>query len=228
MSNLQNIQNQIKEKLLSSLVEGVGRFPTPSTYPLSPEHALDNSHLSISNCTLCPLQEARKRVVVANSFDSKMFFILTDFPDKEDEASNEVYSVNSSLSSIVLNLLNKLEIQPSCHYSFAIKCLTEKGIPDITMETCVKQNLFSEISAVSPKVILCFGYRALHSLFSIDSSLKNHSFSENSECSALHIGNLEIRLFFLTSIRDLRDFPLWRKQVWNVLSPLTKEYSVLS
>jgi uracil-DNA glycosylase len=228
MGNLQNIQNQVKEKLFSSMVEGVARFPIPSTYPSAIEPSIDYSCSVISGCKSCSLQEARKQVVVANSFVSKMYFVLSDFPDKEDEASNEVYSVRSSLSSITINLLSKLEIQSSCHYSFAIKCLPERGLPENSLDICATQNLSVEILTVMPRVILCFGYRALQSLLTLDSSLRSHQFIENVESPAFRIKNLEIRLFFLSSIRDLRDFPHWRKQVWNILSPLTKEHSALS
>ncbi len=227
MSYLQNIQNQVKEKLLSSIVEGVGRFPTPSTYPLVIDSSINDSCSFISACRSCSLYEDRKRVVVANSFASKTYFVLSDFPEKEDELSSEVYSLCSPLSSIAINLLSKLEIQTFCHYSFALKCLPIKGLPESSLEICASQNLASELSTVKPTIILCFGYRALQSLLILDSSLKNHQFTENTECPSFRVGTLTIRLFFLSSIRDLRDFPQWRRQVWNVLFPLTKKHSVL-
>ncbi len=227
MSPLQNIQNQVKEKLFSSFVEGVSRFPIPCAYPLvvdSPSPSNNFSCSLISACKSCPLFEERKRVVVADSFVSKEYFVLSDFPDKEDEISGEVYSVCSPLSSIVINLLTKLEIQTFCHYSFALKCLPEKGLSETSLEICARENLDSEISTVMPTTILCFGYRALQSLMILDRSLMSHQFTENTECPSFRIGSLTIRLFFLSSIRDLRDFPHWRKQVWNILFPLAKKH----
>lgn len=228
MNNLQYIQNQIKQRLLSNIVEGIGRFPAPSMGFFFNDSKQDNTCTSISNCSSCSLFKARKRVVVAKSFEPKMYFVLSDFPDKEDEDSNEVYSIRSSLSTIAINLLSKLDIQTSCHYSFALKCLPERGLLHNSLEICSNQNLSIEISTVMPGIILCFGYRALQSLIALDSSLKNHQFMENTECPTFRIGNLTTRLFFLSSLRDLRDFPHWRKHVWNVLSPLTKELTLLS
>jgi uracil-DNA glycosylase len=229
LSHLQDIKNQVKAKLLTSIVEGGGRFPAPSTYPLSNESfSIDQPCSAISRCMYCPLHEERKRVVVAYTFSTKMYFVLSDFPDKEDEASSEVYSIHSPLSSIAINLLKKLEIQSFCHYSFALKCFPERGLLDTALEKCAKQNLLIEISTVMPKILLCFGYRALHSLISLDDSLKSHHFEENKEGPSFHIGKHTVRLFFLSSFKDLKDFPRWRKQVWNVLYPLTKKHSTLS
>lgn len=227
MGDLSSIQNQVKQKLLLDIVEGVGRFPIPSTSFVLAKPPFDPSCSNISNCKSCSLHELRERVVVAKSFEPKAYFILSDFPDKEDAASTEVFSPSSLLSNIAINLMSKLEIQASCHYSFALKCVPEKGLPSDPF-VCANQNLFAEILAVAPKVILCFGHRALQSLISLDCSFKNNpSLVENTECPSICLDTLRIRLFFLSSIRDLKNFPHWRKQVWNVLSPLAKEHSGL-
>ena len=228
MCDLQNIQNQITEKLLSSLVEGYERFPVPNPQlqPIFFSNS-ENPCSHIVNCRGCSLSESRKRVVVEKSFDTKHYFVLSDFPDSQDVSSDDVYSAKSPLSSIAINLLNKLELQSNCYYSFAIKCLPEKELPEASLKTCALQKLSSEILAVAPQVILCFGYRALQALMCLDTSLKNSHFIENSEISQICIENHKIRLFFLSSIRDLRDFPHWRKQVWKVLAPLAKRHLVL-
>lgn len=224
MSDLQKLQNQIKNKLLFSVIEGGQRFPVyhmsspENETPLTNE--LENLSLKIENCSLCPLSEKRKRVLIEKNIAPKSFFVLSDFPDASDESSQAVYSSQSPVSSIVLNLLNKLEIIDDCHFSFAIKCFPEKGLPENSLSTCAVQNLAKELLFVRPSVILCFGYRALRSLIQLDKNLNGIDFLENAEMGAFVIGNHSSRLFFLPSLRELRDFPHWRRDVWEVLKPL--------
>lgn len=230
MEHLERIRNQIKDKYFSDMLEGVVRFPSPIL--AHKKEAIIGSAMNspsiISKCKTCALSQGRKRVVVEKNFQSRSFFVLSDFPDKFDENSNDVYSEESPLSLICLNLLKKLEIEKFCHFSFAIKCLPEKGTDENSLEICANKNLATEILEVAPKIILCFGYRALHSLLLLDSSLKSHNFVENSECLVFSIEKLSIRLFFLSSLKDLKDYPLWRKQVWSVLAPLSKNSALFS
>jgi len=223
VSDLQKIQNQIKDKLLLGINEGMVRFPIsdPNFNPLCTQiQEKESPFLNISKCTACSLSDKRKRVLIETKMISKSFFILSDFPDTIDEASEDVFSIQSPISSIVLNLLNKLNILKDCHFSFAIKCVPERGLPENAIKTCGLRNLSQEIFQVEPKVILCFGYRALQSLTHLDKNLNSSDFLENSEMRNISLDGLYMRVFFLSSIRDLRDFPHWRRDVWNVLQPL--------
>lgn len=223
MSDLQKLQNQIKDKLLLGINEGMVRFPILDSSFIQTHSQVEEKEspfLNISKCTACSLSDKRKRVLVESKMNSKPFFVISDFPDTVDEASDEVFSILSPISSILLNLLNKLNILNSCHFSFAIKCVPERGLPENAISACSLQNLSQEIFYVEPKIILCFGYRALQSLVLLDKNLNSSDFLENSEMKNMSIGGLSIRVFFLSSIRDLRDFPHWRRDVWNVLQPL--------
>ena len=226
MSDLQKLQNQIKNKLLSNVIEGVNRFPQPSPHFFETLNVIQqNSFNPISKCNLCSLASKRKRVVVENHIVSKSFFVLSDFPDSFDESFEGVFAPQSPLSSIVLNLLNKLGIIEDCHFSFAIKCVPEKGLPNAVLKTCASQNLSKELVEVKPKCVLCFGHRAFQALGQIDQNLNYFKYLENTGFAEIFIEGAQIKVFFLSSIRDLRDYPLWRHDVWNVLKTLSNKSS---
>lgn len=219
MSDLQKIQQQVKIKMMSYLMEGVGRFPTPS-FPVAQPHIVDNfpPTTQVSTCNRCELAQCRKRVVVATQYEPRDYFVLADFPDVNDEQSSEVFSSSSPLSAIAINLLNKLKIFSQCHFSFALKCVPAKLLPLNALTTCARSNLAPELSQVSPKMILCFGQKAFRALSCLDPLLVQEPFEENTQLRFVFRDNMPIILFFLPSLQDLRDFPQWRKQVWDLLS----------
>jgi len=219
MSDLQKIQQQVKMKMMSYLMEGVGRFPTPS-FPVAQPHCAENSPQTtqVSACNRCELAQCRKRVVVATLYEPRDYFVLADFPDVHDEQSSEVFAASSPLSAIAVNLLHKLKIFSQCHFSFALKCVPSKLFPLNALTTCAHSNLAPELSQVSPKMILCFGQKAFRALSCLDPLLVQTSFEENTQLHFVFRDNMPITLFFLPSLQDLRDFPQWRKQVWDLLS----------
>lgn len=143
MNDLLIIQNQIRNKLLANISEGVERFPAPVSSDNTPTFPSLNLGHIIQNCTACPLAKERKRVVVNSSFSSKEFFILSDFPDKYDEDAPEVFAPQSPLSSLVINLLGKLGIIENCHFSFALKCLPHFGILENSLTLCAQKKFSS-------------------------------------------------------------------------------------
>jgi len=219
MSDLQKIQQQVKMKMMSYLMEGVGRFPTPS-FPVAQLHCAENSPQTtqVSACNRCELAQCRKRVVVATLYEPRDYFVLADFPEVHDEQSSEVFAASSPLSAIAVNLLHKLKIFSQCHFSFALKCVPSKLFPLNALTTCAHSNLAPELSQVSPKMILCFGQKAFRALSCLDPLLVQTSFEENTQLHFVFRDNMPTTLFFLPSLQDLRDFPQWRKQVWDLLS----------
>jgi uracil-DNA glycosylase len=219
MSDLQKIQQQVKIKMMSYLMEGVGRFPTPS-FPVAQPHRVDHSPQTtqVSACNRCELAQCRKRVVVATQYELRDYFVLADFPDVHDEQSSDVFATSSPLSAIAINLLHKLKIFSHCHFSFALKCVPTKLFPLNALTTCALSNLAPELTQVSPKMILCFGQKAFRALSCLDPLLVQTSYEENTQLRFVFRDNMPITLFFLPSLQDLRDFPQWRKQVWDLLS----------
>ncbi|APJ03436.1 hypothetical protein [Silvanigrella aquatica] len=225
MNDLQIIQKMVKEKLISNIVEGVGRFPIPSASQVA-ELPSNRFYPFVQNCQECSCYASERRAVVASSFEHKPFFVLSDFPNKEDSESTEVFSKNSPCSAIALNLLNKLEIQENCHFSYAIKYFPEKGLPSPCQAGCSSKNLLEEIAVVNPQIILCFGYRALHSLLALKGSLSQDILVENTSSFSFQYSlDKTTQLYFLSSFKDLNEFPHWRRQVWQTLSPLAKSAS---
>jgi uracil-DNA glycosylase family 4 len=196
--------------MYSLLADGVKVFPKVE----KKFDFLENQN--INSCTKCPLSKARKRVVVSEQIESKKFFVLSDFPQKEDEDSGEVFSDKSS-AQVLINLVQKLGISKTTYFSFALKCVPEKGIPDESLFTCSKHNLAFELQQTEPEVIFCFGYRALAALAYLDPNLASSLLNENQSQTFFHFQNHKIQLFFLSSSQDLQNFPHWRTQVWKQL-----------
>ena len=79
MSDLQKIQNQIKDKLLLGINEGMVRFPIsdPNFNPLCTQiQEKESPFLNISKCTACSLSDKRKRVLIETKMISKSFFVF--------------------------------------------------------------------------------------------------------------------------------------------------------
>lgn len=223
------LQQQIIERTYSFISEGTQNFPkpAPSHSPLKPPQIpLDitvkpfDITSKISNCSLCPLSQTRKKVVVSSEIFPQKFFILSEFPEKEDENSTSpnLFSDKSS-SGLILKLLEKLNILKQSYFSFAVKCVPEKGLLAGCISLCAQSNLKDELYAVEPEVILCFGQRALFALAHIDPAINSTSLSENASTFNFNLeGSSPKRVFFLSSSRDLEAFPPWRNQVWHFLA----------
>lgn len=200
-------KQQLKERMYDMLAQGVRVFPK------TPEMQMQ---LDIKSCNLCALSKTRDRVVVAPVIEHKEFFVLSDFPHKEDELSQDVFSMQSS-SQILLNLVQKLGIAEKSYLSYALKCVPEKGFSGEALSVCVKHNLAFELRQVQPKVIFCFGHRALMGLVQLDPLLSLSDCFENQGSNAFSFANRKIPLFFLSSSQDLKNHPLWRSLVWKQL-----------
>lgn len=200
-------RQQLQERMYDLLAQGVRLFPKTSEMQMQ---------LDIKACTLCPLSKTRERVVVAPLIVQKEFFVLSDFPHKEDESSQDVFSMQSS-SQILVNLLQKLGIVEKAHLSYALKCVPDKGFSGEALSVCVKQNLAFELRQVQPKVIFCFGHRALMGLAQLDPLLPLSDCVENQGKKTFSFANQKISLFFFSSSQDLRNYPLWRSLVWKQL-----------
>lgn len=211
------VNSQIKDKFYSLIAEGVEKFPN-NPYLISntdqTTHSNQDPYSTISNCSLCALAKSRKKVLISSEIVYKKFFILSEFPETEDEQSSTVYSDKSS-SGLILKLVEKLGLFQDCHFSFALKCVPEKGIPQGSLSICVQNNLKKELQAVNPEAILCFGQKALLALAHFDKSLLLAE--ENSLAMPFEFENRQKSVFFLASSRDLQAFPQWRNQVWSCL-----------
>jgi uracil-DNA glycosylase len=213
---------QIRDRIYSLIADGVEKFPLSTPTSLAcPEHKQELSELScsdISNCSLCPLEQTRKRVVMSKNFIHKRFFILSEFPEQEDELSSSVFSEKSS-NGLILKLSEKLKIQNAAHFSFALKCFPERGFPQGALTICSKNNLKRELLEVKPEIILAFGQRALTALMSINKANVEYIEENNSQVEMQFDGFLS-RVFFLSASRELQLYPHWRAQVWRFLEGL--------
>ena len=209
VSLLDKIQHQIKDKFLCEVSRGVQHFPCPQV--------VEKCH-AIQNCRQCSLASVRKRVVVEKKLSPQKFFILSHFPDQDDENSTDVFSKTSPTSSILLRLVEKLAIGEMSHFSYALKCHPGAFLAKEALKTCVVQNLSLEFLEVRPKVVLCFGYWALFSLLFLSKDPHQAlNIEPNSHISNFVIGKSSVELYFLPSLQDLKNFPHWRKQVWDIL-----------
>lgn len=215
-----DVQKQIQDRMYSLLSEGVSSFPKFSMNLDQVNHAhVDSVSVmknEIASCQRCPLAKSRKRVVVSEDIQKKSFFILSDFPRKEDEESDQVFAPGSP-SSVLANLVQKLGVLQQSYFSFALKCVPDKGIPQQGISLCATHHLSFELEQVDPQVIFCFGYRALFSLTHLDSKLKDTACCENQDPITFQFKNKSVMLFFLPSASDLQSFPQWRTQVWRQL-----------
>ena len=222
------VKELLKDKFYSLIAEGVEKFPMG--FNLGPglrrDDNLDRRDNSaqpgddISNCTLCPLSQTRKKVVVSSEIVKKKFFILSEFPELEDENSQTKFLFSEKSSSgLIVKLLEKLGLLQDCHFSFALKCVPEKGLPKSALSICAKNNLKTELASVNPEIILCFGQRAIFALAQFEPSLLSVDLEENSSNFKLNLENTAKTVFFLSSSRDLQAFPHWRNQVWKFLEP---------
>lgn len=213
-------QKQIQEHMYSLLCDGVLRFPNVSMNSKQKIHVDANPISTIKSdmfsCQRCALAKSRVRVVASEDIQKKSFFILSDFPRKEDEQSDQVFA-SGSPSSVLSNLVQKLGISQQSYFSFGLKCVPDKGIPQQGMVLCATHHLSFELEQVDPRVIFCFGHRALFSLAHLDPKLKETALFENQGLITFYLKNKPIDLFFLPSAGDLQSFPQWRTQVWKQL-----------
>jgi uracil-DNA glycosylase len=205
------VKKQIQDRVYSLLTEGIGKFPRTKI----------ENNTQIANCKLCPLSQTRKKVVVSSMISKKKFFILSEFPEIEDESSSQQFLFDEKSSSgIIIKLLEKLGLFQHCYFSFALKCVPTKGIPSNALTLCAQHNLKRELQDVHPDIILCFGYRSLLALSQFDPTLLSIPLLENSSLFQFNFENTPKKVFFLSNSRDLQAFPHWRKQVWRFLEHL--------
>ncbi len=209
---LMNI-SPISERILALIAEGVGHF---------------SAQEDISNCQKCVLSRNRKKVLVAESTIPKSFFILSEYPDIEDESSKELFNAEGS-SAIILNLIRKLGIEQDCHFSFSLKCVPHKTTPQMGLNTCITQHLLKEISRVSPKTIFCFGSRTFYALSALDPNLfyqahmpEKNGDLEQSKAFNFTLNGETIALYLLPTAQELKQFPQWRAPVWMQLAHFKK------
>lgn len=217
------MHEQLQDKLYSLLQDGIEKFPlTKTTRNTNEEQPGINPSAAVIQCQRCSLSMSRKKVMVQNKWLPKKFFVLSEFPESEDEQGQNpnLYSPDSS-SGLILKLTEKLNIQNDCHFSFALKCFPEKGIPENALSTCSQHNLKVELECINPEVILCFGPKALLFLAQLIPHKNMESPIENGSIFSLNLiaGKDAKKVFFLSSSRDLRQFPHWRTQVWKFLQP---------
>lgn len=152
-------------------------------------------HIDIIDGQECPFTQAHKRVVVQQNMEQKRFFILAEFPETEDEASKGIFDSESS-TGVILNLIEKLGIRQAAHFSFALKSVPPKELPDDHVSCCMFETLKEELNRVSPEVIFCFGMRAFSALERLDVSTK---------------------IYLLPTALELKHYPQWRLPVWSKL-----------
>ncbi|WGL59463.1 hypothetical protein QEJ31_13110 [Pigmentibacter sp. JX0631] len=215
------LQN-IKARTISQIIEGVERFPKPfqaETFIQLPED--ENLSAKISQCVLCSLAKSRNHVVVSKVIQPKKYFILADFPDSIEDKSGHIFSEKSPLASLILNLLGKIGIINESYFSYAIKCFPQKALSTDCLNICVQNHLLDELKNVAPEYVFCFGYRAMKGLYiSLKVPFFFENINENSKLDKLELSGKSIQPFFLPSIKELYEFPHWRKQVWDLLTGL--------
>ena len=212
------MKEQVRDQIYSLIAEGVEKFPSMDVFANRESKFSEQASSSLLHCQLCSLSQTRKKVLVSPEFQKKKFFILSEFPEEGDEnsLSRFLYSEKSS-SNLMVKLMEKLGILEQCHFSFAIKCHPEKGIPENSLSLCTQHHLLIELQKVNPEVIFCFGPRSLFALAGLDKSIQPSNLIENSSKFIFRIQNQTKSAFFLSSGRDLQCFPHWRGQVWRFL-----------
>jgi len=188
----------------------------------------------ISTCQKCVLSKRRKRVLVNNSQKQKRFFILSEYPDIEDENGSNLFNPHSS-SGVILNLINKLGISDNAHYAFALKCVPHEHTPDTGLSTCVRKNLAQELGVVSPSILFCFGMRAFFALSSIDSNLQiqyqnaresEYDNSLKTQVFYFNFNKTQIELYLFPTAQELKLYPKWRSPVWAQLAHFKQKKNI--
>lgn len=200
--------DQLQAQLHNLALSGVRHYPKPKQ--------TQSAAFDISHCQLCELAHTRKRVLVANAIVPKKYFLLCDFPEKKEEENEEFFAPEH----LVVKLAERLGIVEQCHFSFALKCVSEKGYSPNTFTQCTKHNLSYELEQTQCEIILCFGHRALNALAHLDSTLLASPSIENSSCLSFQFRSKTIQTFFLSDHRDLTKYTSWRQSAWQTLSAL--------
>lgn len=201
--------SHISERFSALIADGVQQFPQAK---------------DISRCKRCIRAEKRKRVLVEHNIRPKKFFVLAEFPDAEDELDTTVFSRNSN-TSIILNLLEKLEIASDCHHAFALKCFSSNLLPDDQLPLCVIENLGHEIRIVDPQIILCFGTRAFNSLSQFIMPTESAKFETY---RVFEFETKTIDVYLLPTAQELKQYPHWRSCVWSKLVHFKQKKNIAS
>lgn len=189
----------------------------------------------ISKCRACALCEVRTRVVHTKQLTAKKFYVLGDFPEAPEEQSDEgPFSAPEAANNLLERLFQRLGLWDQVFPAFAVKCFPRTNLPPNALLNCTV-NVATELAFAQPEVIVCFGNRAARSLeevlgmslpLSEMGEISSQAFLdlwmqmqlEDAEKSARNAAwkNLK-RIFFFPTSRELRDYPDWRKQVWQEL-----------
>lgn len=202
--------DQLEAQFHSFALAGVRHFPKAEQKAVAPSAPVD-----IANCQRCELAQTRKKVVVARELIPKKYFLLCDFPEKEEE-EGEFFAPEH----LVVKLAERLGILSECHFSFALKCVSEKGYGPNSFLQCAQHNLAYELERTQCETILCFGHRALSALAHLEPSLLAVPPIENSSCLQFQFRSKTIKVFFLSGHRDLTKYTSWRQAAWQALAPL--------
>lgn len=244
-------QNSLREiasdQLIALIASGVQRWPRPHL----PECGLPSTNSSefarsvtlkedIEHCKKCSLSQTRRRVVCA-PIVQKRFFVLADFPEPAEEILDAgPFEAPEAANNLLQRLFQRLGIWQDVFPSFAVKCFPKNNLPANSLEACLP-NISSELSGVSPEIILCFGSRAARCLEeSLRMSLPLTEMGEIPQATFETLRAQSLRypalknekiwqglkqIFFFPASRELRDYPEWRKQVWHELRRFTQSES---
>lgn len=140
----------------------------------------------------------------------RSYFVLIDFNENED-GNNSV---------LIKNLLNKLNIS----HDTRCFCISEHFHVEDNLnannELIVLEELCKSLKETSPNTLLCFGHRSLLLLAKLLQTTIAIPSEENIPLQEIKVFGLLCRVFYLSSVRDLRDFPVWRRHVWQALQVL--------
>ncbi|BBH52769.1 hypothetical protein [Fluviispira sanaruensis] len=193
MDIYQKVQRQIRDKIYTCVSEGVERFPQP---------------LAIYNSDLLDQE--------------KRYLILTDFFENDEHLEEGRLSDNDLNKGIIINLLGKLGIYENSYFVPPLILKDQQTALSNKFSNNINPNLLRKIIEISPYAILCFGHRSLLVLSAIFKDSIALSLNENLQLEPIKLSEgKSSQLFYLSSIKDLSSFPIWRKQVWQVLLPLS-------
>ncbi|KAB8032165.1 hypothetical protein [Fluviispira multicolorata] len=207
MDLLQKIQKQVQDKLLANVNEGVERYPLPSNILI--------------------LKNTNENIILSLGKSDKKFLILSDFPIHEENISEGFLSIIANNKGLIVNLLEKLGIIDDAYFAYTLSNYIPSPLISNTLSEHVNPKLYETVIKLKPHAIFCFGHRSLLSLSTISRSPIAVPLNENQELSLFQYENSVARLFYLSSIKDLLSFPIWRKQVWQVLHTFYKDNSQL-
>ncbi|WP_186648764.1 hypothetical protein [Fluviispira vulneris] len=193
MDIYQKVQRQIRDKIYACVNEGVERYP----------HALASYNSVLSN-------------------QDKSYLILADFFENDEQLEEGRLSQNAQNKGLIINLLGKLGIYENSYFIPPLILKDQQSALSNQFSDNMNPDLLRKISEINPYAILCFGHRALLVLSAIFKDSLALPLNENLQLEPIKLSEGKFaQLYYLSSIKDLTSFPNWRKQVWQVLLPLS-------